>query len=68
MLATSADEASLRAWNTRYFGAKGEVLEALKVIGGIPKDQRKAYGQEANRIKESLTKEFEDKETTVRTA
>jgi phenylalanyl-tRNA synthetase alpha chain len=55
------DEASLRAWKTRYFGDKGEVQQALKGIGGIPKEQRAAYGKEANRIKESLSAAYEQK-------
>ncbi len=58
-LAASVDEATLRAWNTKYFGTNGEVLAALKAIGGIPKDERKAYGQEANRIKEALSRSYE---------
>src|ERR1700686_2089538 len=58
-LAACADEASLRAWNTKYFGNNGEVLAALKAIGGIPKEERKAYGQEANRVKESLSQSYE---------
>jgi phenylalanyl-tRNA synthetase alpha chain len=58
-LAACADEAALRAWNTKYFGASGEMVAALKAIGGIPKEDRKAYGQEANRIKEALTQAYE---------
>jgi phenylalanyl-tRNA synthetase alpha chain len=58
-LAACTDEASLRAWNTRYFGDQGEMKKALKGIGGIPKEQRPAYGQEANRIKETLAGEHE---------
>ncbi|MSU80137.1 MAG: phenylalanine--tRNA ligase subunit alpha [Gemmataceae bacterium] len=54
-----ADEPTLRAWNTKYFGANGEVLAALKAIGTIAKDQRKTYGQEANRIKETLTQTYD---------
>jgi phenylalanyl-tRNA synthetase alpha chain len=58
-LAACADEPALRAWNTKYFGDKGEMVVALKAIGGIPKEERKAYGQEANRIKEALTAAYE---------
>src|SRR5262245_47698271 len=58
-LAACADEAALRAWNTKYFGNNGEVLAALKAIGGIPKEERKEYGQTANRIKEALTAAYE---------
>jgi phenylalanyl-tRNA synthetase alpha chain len=53
------DEAALRAWHTRYFGPQGEVLDALKKIGTLPKEERKAYGVEANRIKEALTQAYE---------
>src|SRR5436305_13021287 len=49
-----ADEAALRAWNTRYFGDKGAMKQALSKIGTIPKEQRAAYGQEANRVKVAL--------------
>jgi phenylalanyl-tRNA synthetase alpha chain len=55
------DETALRAWNTRYFGESGEVKRALAGIGQVPKDQRAAYGKEANRIKESLTVAFDAK-------
>jgi len=53
------DEASLRAWNTKYFGNNGEVSVALKAIGTIAKDLKKAYGQEANRVKEVLSQAYE---------
>src|SRR5262245_49695177 len=53
------DEATLRTWNTRYFGKTGEMVTALKRVGEVAPDQRKTYGQEANRIKESLTAAYE---------
>lgn len=59
-LAGCADETALRAWNTKYFGKTGEVLTALKAIGGVPHTERKTYGQEANRVKEALNKAYED--------
>jgi phenylalanyl-tRNA synthetase alpha chain len=48
------DEAGLRAWHTRYFGAHGEVPAALKAVGTLPKEERKGYGQQANSVKEKL--------------
>jgi phenylalanyl-tRNA synthetase alpha chain len=54
-----ADEAALRQWNTQYFGDKGLVKAALGKLKEIPKDQKAAYGQEVNRIKDSLTKAYE---------
>jgi phenylalanyl-tRNA synthetase alpha chain len=58
-LKSSADEAALRAWHTRYFGDNGEVKAALKDIVKIPPAERRAFGQEANRIKEALTQAYE---------
>lgn len=58
-LNASADEAELRAWNTKYFGTKGEVALALKNIGAVPKEERPAYGQQVNRLKETLAQAYE---------
>jgi phenylalanyl-tRNA synthetase alpha chain len=54
-LKDAAGEDGLRAWNTRYFGKQGAVVQALSRIGGVPQAERKAYGQQVNRIKEALT-------------
>src|SRR5262245_51842434 len=62
------DEAALRAWNARYLGPKGEVSEALKSIGTIPKDQRRAFGQEANRVKDALTAAYEARQSALQSA
>jgi phenylalanyl-tRNA synthetase alpha chain len=53
------DEAALRAWHTLFFGKQGEVTLALKRVGECPPAERKAYGQEANRIKTVLTEAYE---------
>jgi phenylalanyl-tRNA synthetase alpha chain len=53
------DEAGLRAWHTRYFGKQGEVLQAVKKVGGVPPEQRRAYGQQANQVKENLTRAYD---------
>src|SRR5208283_3852711 len=58
-LASCSDEAALRAWHIRYFGKQGEVVLALKGVGAVPPDQRKAYGQQANQVKEALTAAYE---------
>jgi phenylalanyl-tRNA synthetase alpha chain len=59
-------EEALRAWNTRYFGDQGEFKLALNKVGTLPKEERKAYGQEGNRIKEVLTRAHEEKLAKVR--
>jgi len=58
-LQSALDEAALRAWNTKFFGDKGLVKEALGKLKDIPKDQKAAYGQEVNRVKASLTTRYE---------
>jgi phenylalanyl-tRNA synthetase alpha chain len=58
-LKSCADEAALRAWNTRYFGDKGLMKQALSAIGKVPKEERPAYGQEANRVKVALETAYE---------
>jgi phenylalanyl-tRNA synthetase alpha chain len=60
------DQAALRAWNTRYFGKQGEVAIALQGIGSVPPDQKKAYGQQANQVKETLTRAGEGKEAEIK--
>src|SRR5476651_2196316 len=59
-LQTCADEAALRLWHTKYFGDKGEMTQALGLIGTLPKDQRAAFGKEANRVKQALTAAYEE--------
>jgi phenylalanyl-tRNA synthetase alpha chain len=58
-LGACADESALRAWNTKYLGDKGEVQLAVKAVGTLPKEQRRDYGQQANRIKQTLTEKYE---------
>ena len=53
-LGECSDEATLRTWNTQYFGDKGVMKAALGAIGKIAKEERSAYGQEANRVKVAL--------------
>jgi len=60
-LNSCANETELRDWHTRFFGKQGEVLLAVKKVSEVPPAQRREYGQEANRIKESLTQAYEKK-------
>ncbi len=53
-LAGCANEAALRAWNTKFFGDKGLMKAALGKLKDTPKEQRAAFGQEANRVKVAL--------------
>lgn len=58
-LKTALDEVGLREWNSRYFGKAGEILAALKIVGSLPPEARKEYGQQANQVKVELTQAYE---------
>ena len=58
-LQTCSDEDGLRAWHGKYFGKQGEVVLAVKRVGQVPPEERPAYGQKANRVKEELTRSYE---------
>jgi phenylalanyl-tRNA synthetase alpha chain len=65
-LESSADETALQAWNGRYFGEQGAVKLALRKIGELPPAERRAYGQEVNRVKESLTQAYDKRLAQVK--
>lgn len=58
-LTSAKDEQSLKSWNTKFFGESGLMKAALGKIGAIPPADRKAFGQEANRVKTTLTSAYE---------
>jgi phenylalanyl-tRNA synthetase alpha chain len=54
-----SDEACLRAWHTKYFGKQGEAVLAVKKVSELAPAERRQYGQDANRVKEQLTRAYE---------
>lgn len=58
-LLAAGDEAALRGWNTKFFGEKGEMNAAMKLLPTLPPAERKGYGQEANRVKQALTAAYD---------
>jgi phenylalanyl-tRNA synthetase alpha chain len=65
-LAACGDEASLRAWHTKHFGKEGTIPAAMKKIAELPPDQKRAFGQEANRVKQALTAAHDAKQTALK--
>ncbi len=53
-LTACIDEATLLAWKSKFIGEKGQMKAALGKLGTIPKEQRAAFGQEANKVKVAL--------------
>jgi len=58
-LSCCRDETALRAWHSRYFGKGGEMDAAIKKIATVPKEERAAYGQQVNRVKQTLLQAHE---------
>lgn len=58
-LQACVDEAGLRAWHTKYLGRQGEMTQALGQLGKLPKEERPAFGQQANRTRDTLTQAYE---------
>jgi phenylalanyl-tRNA synthetase alpha chain len=55
------DQEALAAWRSEFLGRKGKVTEAVKVLGTLPREERPAYGQQLNEIKQRLEQGYEAK-------
>ena len=64
-LAAAGDGDALEAWRIQYLGRKGAVLELLRGIPDLPADERPAFGQAANVLKQELTTAFEERQQAV---
>ncbi len=53
-VAAAADAAALAALDTRLFGPKGEVVEFVRSVTTLPKEQRPAFGKAANAVKSEV--------------
>jgi phenylalanyl-tRNA synthetase alpha chain len=53
-VAPSPDAVALAELDARLFGAKGEVLELVRGVTALPKEQRPAFGKAANGVKQEV--------------
>ena len=68
-LAAAADAAALDAWRIRYLGRKdGALSVAMKRLAALPREERPAYGQAANEVKERLEAAFGEREEALKSA
>jgi len=65
-LRACSDEQALRAWNSKYLGDNGAIKLALKKIGSLPAAERPAYGQQVNRVKQTLDQAHQEQEGKVK--
>src|SRR5215468_11988132 len=53
-LESCQDEASLESFRVRLLGKKGELTSVLRSLGGLPPEQRRAVGEQANQLRDLL--------------
>lgn len=53
-IAATADLAALRQLEAGLFGQKGEVLELVRSVTTLPKEERPAFGKAANAVKQAV--------------
>ena len=51
-VAGAADAAALAELESRLFGPKGAVLELVRSVTSLPKEERPAFGKAANAVKQ----------------
>jgi phenylalanyl-tRNA synthetase alpha chain len=54
LIAAAGTEQDFEAARIKYLGKNGEVTALLKSLGGIPAEERKAFGQAANSVKKEI--------------
>jgi phenylalanyl-tRNA synthetase alpha chain len=62
----AADETTLRVWNGKYLGDKGLLKAAFGRMKEVPPVEKKAFGQEFNRVKTSLEAAYEKAQTDAK--
>jgi len=58
-LAAVANAEDLEQFRIKYLGAKGAVKGLMALLKNVPKDQKPAFGQAANALRQKLTDAFE---------
>ena len=67
-IAACGDARALDALRVDLLGKKGRVTELLKQLGGMAPEQRKAFGERVNRVKEALSGALEARTATLASA
>ena len=61
-------EQELESFRTRYLGRKGKVTALLKVMKGLPAEERPAFGKLANDVKTDLASALDGQRARIREA
>ena len=65
VLQTVTDGDALNKWKSRFLGRKGEVGSLFANIGGLPKEERAAFGQQVNALQKELNDAFKRREMLI---
>jgi phenylalanyl-tRNA synthetase alpha chain len=58
-LAAVDDSAVLAQWKLAHLGKAAPVMTAMGLLGTLPKDERKAFGQRANQARQAIEQAYE---------
>ena len=64
-LQAAGDADALEAWRIQYMGRKGTVTDLMRNIGQVPAEERPAYGQAANALKNELSEAFDARQQAL---
>ena len=59
------DLSQLEEWRVKYLGRRGELTRIMRGLGSLPPEERPAFGQAANRVKELLEGSYEAHRTAL---
>jgi len=59
---------ALQEIKVRYLGKKGRLTQAFKAMKGLGPEERKARGQELNRLKQAIEEALEEREAEIKAA
>ncbi|MDE2638566.1 MAG: phenylalanine--tRNA ligase subunit alpha, partial [Chloroflexota bacterium] len=59
------DSDSLSVWHSQYLGRRGAVGKLFGTIGGLPAEERAAFGQRVNALQKDLGAAFEEREALI---
>jgi len=57
----TTDQASLEQWRIAYLGRKGKIPQLLRGVKDLPPEERRAIGQQGNKIRQELTAEYQSR-------
>lgn len=59
------DLTALESLRVEFFGKKGEFATLMALLGGLPQEQKKDFGQQVNSLKQSLSMELDAAKTKL---